>query len=146
MVLMRTFLDVAKGLTTEDKRVPVSQPLGDIRVRVYTPDSQEASETFPVYVHIHGKYLNIILNCLFRNNLWSSHTYHTDEGGGYSIGTVDTDEFYCRGVSVKHHVIIVSVDYRLAPQFPWPTGPEDSYEAVKWVCIISSSTLLYAIQ
>ncbi|KAL5526185.1 hypothetical protein ACEPAG_7524 [Sanghuangporus baumii] len=102
-----------EGIVVEEKLVPVTTPPGEIKVRVYTPQSEDPSEIFPVYVHIHG--------------------------GGYSIGTLDLDEFVCREASAKHRIVVVNVDYRLAPQFPFPTGIEDTYEAVKWVEANASS-------
>ncbi|KAL5526997.1 hypothetical protein ACEPAF_8726 [Sanghuangporus sanghuang] len=107
---LRTVVEAAgspEGIVVEEKLVPVTTPPGEIKVRVYTPQSEDSSEIFPVYVHIHG--------------------------GGYCVGTLDLDEFVCRAASAKHRIVVVNVDYRLAPQFPFPTGIEDSYEAVKWV-------------
>lgn len=54
-------------------------------------------------------------------------------GGGYCIGNLDTDEIKCRSACQKHRIVVVNIDYRLAPEFPWPTGINDSYDAVKWV-------------
>lgn len=54
-------------------------------------------------------------------------------GGGYCLGSLDTDEVKCRSACKKHRIVVVNVDYRLAPEFPWPVGINDSYDAVKWV-------------
>ncbi|EJD06359.1 uncharacterized protein FOMMEDRAFT_151600 [Fomitiporia mediterranea MF3/22] len=98
------------GAIVEEKRIPVTTPPGDIAIRIYTPQSQDASETFPVYVHFHG--------------------------GGYCVGNLDMDELTCRAKSSKHRIVVVNVDYRLAPQFRWPTGPNDAYDAVKWILVL----------
>lgn len=97
------------GITVAEKRIPVTTPPGDIAIRIYTPQSQDSSETFPAFVHFHG--------------------------GGYSVGNLDTDELVCRANSANHRIIVVNVDYRLAPEFRWPIGPNDAYDAVKWVAL-----------
>jgi acetyl esterase/lipase len=54
-------------------------------------------------------------------------------GGGYTIGHPDMDDDLCRLTCVTHNISVVSVDYRLAPEHPFPIGFEDSYAALKWV-------------
>lgn len=56
-------------------------------------------------------------------------------GGGFVMGDVD-DSVLNRSMSRFANMIrgiVVSVNYRLAPEFKWPTQPEDCYSAVKWV-------------
>ncbi|KAI5117941.1 hypothetical protein M0805_002054 [Coniferiporia weirii] len=97
------------GITVEERRVIVSKPPGEIAVRVYTPELGEEgeTETFPAFIQLHG--------------------------GGYCLGSLDSDELKCRTLCATHRAVIVNVDYRLAPAFPWPTGINDSYTTVKWV-------------
>ena len=55
-------------------------------------------------------------------------------GGGYCLGNLDTDELKCRSFCSKGRFVVINVGYRLAPEFPWPTGIEDSYTTFEWVC------------
>jgi acetyl esterase len=54
-------------------------------------------------------------------------------GGGFVMGTLDTHGPYCRALSAEAGVIVVSVDYRLAPEHKFPAGVEDSLAATEWV-------------
>jgi len=55
--------------------------------------------------------------------------------GGWCLGGLETEEFICRLLVTKLNIIIVSVAYRLAPEFPYPTGIYDVYDVIKWVFI-----------
>ncbi|KAI0061914.1 hypothetical protein BV25DRAFT_1947234 [Artomyces pyxidatus] len=88
----------------EDHKVSVEG--GEITVRVVIPNSGDAGETYPLVVWMHG--------------------------GGWVLGDVNQDDFFLRLLSVELQATVVNVDYRLAPQFPFPTGLNDSYTAVKW--------------
>jgi acetyl esterase len=56
--------------------------------------------------------------------------YH---GGGWSIGDLDTHDPVARAHAVGAEAIVVSVDYRLAPEHPYPQGIDDSWAALQWV-------------
>jgi acetyl esterase len=84
--------------------------LTEIPVRIYWPPSvtSEAGEQgLPVVVLYHG--------------------------GGWSIGDLDTHDPVARAHSVGAEAIVVSVDYRLAPEHPFPAGIDDSWAALRWV-------------
>jgi hypothetical protein len=55
--------------------------------------------------------------------------YH---GGGYVLGGLDNEALLCRNFT-KLRGIAVNVDYRLAPEHPFPLPIEDAYDALKWV-------------
>jgi acetyl esterase len=76
---------------------------GEIPVRVYRP----AGQGLPVVVYFHG--------------------------GGWVIGSVETHDVYCRSLADAASVIVVSVEYRLAPEHRYPAAAEDAYEATRWV-------------
>ncbi|WP_251552528.1 alpha/beta hydrolase [Neobacillus muris] len=79
-------------------------PAGEIPVRIYTPAGEGP---FPVLVYCHG--------------------------GGWVIGNLDTMDGPCRMLANKAGCVVISVDYRLAPEHKFPAAAEDAYAAVKWV-------------
>ncbi|MFF7244897.1 alpha/beta hydrolase [Embleya sp. NPDC008237] len=79
-------------------------PAGDIPVRLYTP---EGPGPFPVLVWFHG--------------------------GGWTIGCLDENEYACRVVCAGAETAVVSVDYRLAPENPYPAAADDCYAVVGWL-------------
>ena len=56
--------------------------------------------------------------------------YH---GGGWVIGSVDDWDAVCRAIAVESGCRVVSVEYRLAPEHPFPAGHQDAYDAFVWV-------------
>lgn len=78
----------------------------DIPVRIYWPPIPE-HEHLPVVVFYHG--------------------------GGWSIGDLDTHDVVCRDHAIGAEAIVVSVDYRLAPEHPFPQGVDDAWAALRWV-------------
>jgi acetyl esterase/lipase len=106
-------LPVAKLVTGfPDRRTKVtvdSATLPDgvrLPVRIYRP-AVEASTPAPVVVNFHG--------------------------GGWVSGNAYQSEWWCSGIAAQAGVVVVSVDYRLAPDFPFPTAVHDCYAATEWV-------------
>ena len=59
---------------------------------------------------------------------------HLDfHGGGWGLGDLDTEAHICQHICVKANVVVVDVAYRLVPEHPFPTGIEDSFEAIRYV-------------
>ncbi len=79
-------------------------PDGPIPVRIYTP---KGIGPFPVLVYFHG--------------------------GGWVICDIETHDGLCRSLCNGAGCIVVSVDYRLAPEHRFPAAPEDCYAATAWV-------------
>jgi acetyl esterase len=92
---------------TEDRRIP--GPGSDIPIRIYTPRELKTSEKLPVLIWFHG--------------------------GGFVIGSLETHDSACRMLANRADCIVVSVDYRLAPEFPFPAAVEDCQAAMKWVAL-----------
>ncbi len=77
---------------------------GGFRVRIYTPD---APAPRPAMVYFHG--------------------------GGWVLCNVDTHDTVCRAIAHRAGAVVVSVDYRLAPEHKFPAAVDDSYAATQWV-------------
>lgn len=54
-------------------------------------------------------------------------------GGGFCTGGLNTANALCDNFADIHNGVAVSVDYRLAPEHPFPTPIYDSYDALSWV-------------
>ena len=80
--------------------------LTDIPVRIYWPPIAQHSD-LPIVVFYHG--------------------------GGWSIGDLATHDSVARAHAVGAEAIVVSVDYRLAPEHPFPAGVDDCWAALQWV-------------
>ncbi|KAI0942643.1 hypothetical protein AcW1_003217 [Taiwanofungus camphoratus] len=107
---LRPKLPPKSAYRLQDHQVPVE---GDvISVRCLTPTSQEKEAVFPLLFWIHG--------------------------GGWNFGNLDTDDYYLRILCVDLQIAIVNVEYRLAPEHPFPTGLNDCYAALKWAADRSS--------
>ena len=96
-------------LRVEDRTI--EGPAGPIDIRIYWPPTDPGSEPSgaarPVVVYLHG--------------------------GGFVIGGLDTHDGTCRQHAVGADVVVVSVDYRLAPEHPYPAAVEYAWAATLWV-------------
>lgn len=90
--------------SVEDRVIPGSA--GSLPIRIYTP-LNGARDSLPVLVYFHG--------------------------GGWVFGSIEGHDPVCRALANHAGCLVVSVDYRLAPEHPFPAAPEDCYAAVKWV-------------
>jgi len=86
-----------------DERV-IPGPAGDINIRTYRPDSDGG---LPVLVYFHG--------------------------GGWVVGSLDSHDGVTRFLAAHGRCVVVSVDYRLAPEHRFPAALEDAWAATRWV-------------
>jgi acetyl esterase len=54
-------------------------------------------------------------------------------GGGFVVGSIASHDGICRELARRARVTVVSVDYRLAPEHPFPAGTEDAIASTRWV-------------
>lgn len=89
------------------KEYQVPGPKGPIPVRLYRGAGTSLEAALPVLVFFHG--------------------------GGWLVGNIDTHDWICRSIANKTDAAVVSVDYRLAPEHPFPAAYEDAVAATRWV-------------
>lgn len=96
---------------------------GSIKLLFYTPPSYNKPSPSPLPSAVapqakeHGQH-PILIN------------FH---GGGFTIGTAEDDAWWFTAVTSQTRAVVISVEYRLAPSYPFPTGIEDCVSAVLWV-------------
>jgi len=81
----------------------LSGPGGDLPVRIYKPFG---NGPFPVLINFHG--------------------------GGWVVGDIESTDGLCRSLANTVGCVVVSVDYRLAPEHPFPAAADDAYHATLW--------------
>jgi acetyl esterase len=80
-------------------------PRGPVRARIYEPP--DGRTPWPVLLYFHG--------------------------GGWVLGSLDTHDGVCRALAARTPCVVVSVDYRLAPEHRFPAAVEDAWAATAWV-------------
>lgn len=83
----------------------IDGPAGPINIRIYWPPTDHG--TPPVLLFFHG--------------------------GGFVVGDLDTHDGTCRQHAVGASAVVVSVEYRLAPEHPYPAAVDDAWAATQWV-------------
>jgi acetyl esterase len=86
------------------ENIKIPGPAFDLPLRIYFP---EAKKDLPILVFFHG--------------------------GGWTVNNLETHDGLCRDLTNSVRCIVVSVDYRLAPEHQFPAAIEDAYTAVQWV-------------
>lgn len=108
----RKIITPQAGLDIDELDVPARDGHA-IRVRRYTCKTDKAAK--PVLVYLHG--------------------------GGYVKGGLETDDDMCRAIAATVAVIVLSVEYRLAPEYLFPTGFQDCHDVVRWVRMLIGSSI-----
>ena len=93
------------GVTTEDRYAPGPAGDPDVMVRLYRP----------------------------ANLLSPASAFYWIHGGGMVLGDVAGSDVYCASVADEMNVLVASVEYRLAPEHPFPAPLEDCYAGLKWL-------------
>jgi acetyl esterase/lipase len=82
-------------------------PGGPIPLRAYRPAGVAPGTALPVLVYYHG--------------------------GGWVIGDLDTHDVQCRQITAEAGIMVIAVDYRLAPEHKFPAAVDDAWAATRWV-------------
>ncbi|KAF1344265.1 alpha/beta hydrolase fold-domain-containing protein [Delphinella strobiligena] len=80
---------------------------GEITIRIFEPAEVDRAVKRPAYINYHG--------------------------GGWVFGGLETDDAFCRRVCVETGAVVFDVDYRLAPEYPFPIPIDDSWAAFEWI-------------
>ena len=96
----------APMFSVEDLAVPTRDG-ATIRARLYQPFEPSWAEPAPALVYYHG--------------------------GGFTVGSVDTHDALCRMFARDAQCVVLSVDYRLAPEHKFPTAVHDAFDALSWL-------------
>ncbi len=89
----------------EDRSVPGPKGAPDVAIRIYRPKATAAAPR-PAVLEIHG--------------------------GGFMMGNIGMMDAWCQTIAARIDAIVLSVEYRLAPENPFPAGLEDCYAALLW--------------
>ena len=92
------------NVAMEDHMAPGPEGAPDVMVRTYRPAGLPTNA--PAFYWIHG--------------------------GGMVLGNVEMSDPYCAGIADTLNVLVASVEYRLAPEYPFPAPIEDCYAGLKW--------------
>lgn len=90
----------------EDRHIPGRDGDPDVLVRLYRPADAPVA-AMPGLLQIHG--------------------------GGFIIGSIDMTDALCDQIAAEFPAVVASVEYRLAPEDPYPAGVEDCYAALVWL-------------
>jgi acetyl esterase len=98
-----SLLSMPGGALASVEGLSLAGPAGPIPARIYRPRDAEAPAPTLVYVH----------------------------GGGFVMGSLDSHDGVCRGLAFGAHCVVVSIDYRLAPEHPFPAAVVDAVAAFR---------------
>jgi acetyl esterase/lipase len=93
------------GVVLAERLIPGPADAPELAIRIYSPE--DLSAQVPGLLHIHG--------------------------GGFVIGSLDSERGTCLALCRHLGIVVVSVNYRLAPETPYPGGLEDCYAALQWL-------------
>ncbi len=112
-------VDARPVVVTQGKMVAGQQPIGSVRdltvdgaegplaARLFVPASRVDTDTIPTLMFIHG--------------------------GGMALGDIDSHDGACRALAERSGVQVLSIDYRLAPEHPFPAAVQDCFAAYSWM-------------
>ena len=91
-------------ISVEEAQIPGIGTDPDVPIRIYKPESLPPNAPGLVWIH----------------------------GGGMVLGSAEMDDAGSAAIAEQHQCVVISVDYRLAPENPYPAPLHDCYAALKW--------------
>ena len=104
MLQARDVSDAPVGELAIIRDLIMNGPGGDLKLRLF--DARETRDPGPLFLFLHG--------------------------GGFVFGDLDTHAPFCAEMARELDLPVLAVDYRLAPEDPWPAGVEDAIAAARW--------------
>jgi acetyl esterase len=95
------------GISVTDHRVPGPDGAPDVHVRCYAPEQAPPTTGRPALLDIHG--------------------------GGFVSGSIEMEHAFAAELARELGVVVAAVEYRLAPEHPFPAGLDDCYAALCWL-------------
>ena len=92
------------SLEITDLEIPGPENSPPVSIRIYKPKENRKNGPGLLYIH----------------------------GGGFILGSIDGEHIGSANIAMNLNIIVVSVEYRLAPEFPYPAAIEDCYAALQW--------------
>lgn len=105
MVAMRHVADAPRGEIAQVKDMVIPGPAGDIKARLYDNRPDRDAGLIMVFYH----------------------------GGGFVIGDLETHDPFCAEAARQLDMPVIAIDYRLAPEHPFPAAPIDCEAATRWI-------------
>ena len=97
-------VELPAGVSLEDRFAPGAEGAPDVPVRLYRPANLATNGPALYWIH----------------------------GGGMVMGSVEMNDAYCAGIADRLNVLVASVEYRLAPEHPFPAPLDDCYAGLVW--------------
>ena len=105
MAQMSGSIPQPENVAVENRTIPGLNGTHEIPIRIYRPKNATAASPGIYYIH----------------------------GGGMVVGDLETGDFECKTMCAELGAVIVNVDYRLAPEHPYPAPVEDCYAGLNWM-------------
>lgn len=94
-----------EGVTTDDRRIAVGGGAPDVAIRIYRPTKPAGPLPATLWLH----------------------------GGGWALGGIALDDLMCRQFAKDTHCVVVAIEYRLAPEHPFPAAHDDCFATLEWL-------------
>ena len=95
----------SERVLVEDQHVPGPSDAPEVPVRIYTPTTRTGTLSGLFWIY----------------------------GGGFTAGNPEQDDALCERIVEEVGCVVVSVDYPVGPEYPFPAGPEDRYAGSRWM-------------
>lgn len=119
-----------KAVIDEENYMYESMPIGAMRKSMGWPNIDISNDVTVEYKKINGVNVRVYYPSSLSDNMKCMIFIH---GGGFWGGDLDVVENPCKAIADKANTVVISVDYALAPEAPFPNGLEDCLSVLKYV-------------